>query len=136
MAKSDKATVKQRVHEVSALLLAGAETPDIRQHAAKWDVSPRQLYRYIEVAYKRFAKTLDRDFRQLFGRHVAQRRMLLARCLRIQDYKTALAVLNSEVELLRTYSDRELLKRVETLEARLATRANGVHRNGFAAQKN
>src|SRR5262245_20941811 len=103
--KSDKVAVKKRVEEVLQLRLMGAEFLDIRQHASEngWNVSDRQLYRYIAAGDELLDSTLDKDRRRLANRHIAQRRALYARAMSVSDYRTALAVLKDEAELLRLY---------------------------------
>jgi predicted DNA-binding protein (UPF0251 family) len=103
--KSDKATVRLRTNEVLALRLHGAEFMDIRQHAADqgWNVSDRQLFRYIAAGDALLAETLERDREKLLNRHIAQRRALFARAMAVSDYGTALRVLNSEAEMLNLF---------------------------------
>jgi hypothetical protein len=108
--KSDKATVRKRVEEVLRLRLLGAEFLDIRQHASEqgWQVSDRQLWRYIALGDKILAETLDQDRDRLVRRHVAQRRALYARAVAVSDYRTALAVLKDEGELLKLYPPKRV----------------------------
>jgi hypothetical protein len=105
--KSAKATILQRVEAVLSLRLLGAELPDIRQFASQqappWDVSDRQLWRYIEGADKRLAETLDKDRERCLNRHLAQRRALYSRCMAVSDYANARAILKDEAELLGLY---------------------------------
>src|SRR5262245_21331275 len=103
--RADTLTVRQRVEEVLQMRLMGAEFTDIRQHAAAqgWNVSERQLWRYIEAGDARLAETLDKDRGRLLNRHIAQRRALVARCIAVSDYATAGRILRDEAELLRLY---------------------------------
>ena len=105
MAKSDKATVLRRVQDVLRLVLAGAEFADIRQYASDqdWQVSGRQVRRYMESAYGQLASAAKRDRDQLLGRHLMQRRALYARCLKGNDLRTALQVLRDEAALQGLY---------------------------------
>jgi hypothetical protein len=105
MAKSNKNTVTSRVNDVLRLLLAGAEFADIRQYAADhgWNVSERQVRRYMEVAHRYFAEATERDREQLLGRHLMQRRALYARALKENDLRTALQVLRDEAALQNLY---------------------------------
>jgi hypothetical protein len=103
--KSDRITVAARVHDVLRLILAGAEFGDVRQYASEhgWNISERQVRRYIEAAHKRFAKATRRDRTQLMGRHLMQRRALYARAIKASDLKTALQILRDEAELQGLY---------------------------------
>lgn len=105
MAKSDKATVTKRIHEVLKILLAGGEFEDIRQYAAAkaWNISDRQLRRYQEWAYERLAEATNQNQKQLMGRHLMQRRGLYARALKTNDVRTALMVLKDEASLEGLY---------------------------------
>jgi hypothetical protein len=105
--KSDKATKNKRVEEVLTLRLMGAEFWEIRQYASEqeppWNLSDRQLYRYIADGDELLARTLETDRKKLLNRHVAQRRTLFARAMAVSDYATARAVLKDEAELLHLY---------------------------------
>lgn len=110
MGKSSKATVLKRIQEVSRLILAGGEFPDVRQYAAEqdWKVSDRQLHRYMSVSHKRMAKAAKRNTEELVGRHLMQRRALYARCIKANDLRTALAVLNDEANLQGLYPPKKI----------------------------
>lgn len=85
--------------------MLGAEFLDIRQYASeqKWDVSDRQLWRYIAAGDKILEQTLDRDRARIINRHVAQRRALFARAMSVSDYGVAARVLKDEADLLGLY---------------------------------
>ncbi len=106
---STDAVIAVRVDEVLSIRLAGGELYDLRAHAAEkgWNVSERQLRRYVEAADEVIAESLERDRERLFRRHVAQRRSLYARALQEGDYRTALAVVKDEAELQNLYPARK-----------------------------
>jgi hypothetical protein len=108
--KATKAEIQQRVEEILQIRLAGAEFWDIRQYAAEkgWQVSDRQLWRYIRQADQLLARVLEKDRDKLLNRHLAQRRALLAKAMSIADYRTALAVLKDEAELQGLYDHSQL----------------------------
>jgi hypothetical protein len=103
--KATKAEVAKRVEEILQIRLSGAEFADIRQYAAEngWNVSDRQLRRYVQDSDTLMAEGFERDRDKLFVRHVAQRRALYARTMQIGDYRTALAVAKDEAELQGLY---------------------------------
>ena len=105
MAKANKSTVARRTNEVLRLILAGGEFEDIRQYSAAqgWGLSERQLWRYQEDAHQKLVEALNRDQKQLLGRHLMQRRALYARAVKINDVRTALAVLRDEALLQGLY---------------------------------
>ena len=78
--KATQAQIEQRVSEVLKLRVAGAEFDDIRQYAAaqQWDVSERQLWRYVAASDEALAAAVEKDWSKLLARHLAQRRLLYA----------------------------------------------------------
>jgi hypothetical protein len=105
MAKSNKVTALLRLEEVLKILLAGGEYEDIRQYGAAkgWNVSERQIRRYIQQAYERLADATNQNLKSLMGRHLMQRRGLYARAIKGNDIRTALMVLKDEAELQGLY---------------------------------
>jgi hypothetical protein len=110
MAKATKTDLESRIREVVQLILHGAEQADIVQYAAEkgWNVRSRQLRTYVERAYAEIAPILARDREQVLARHLMQRRALFARCMKINDYKTALQVLKDEAELMGLYAPKKV----------------------------
>jgi hypothetical protein len=103
--KSNQVTVQQRVEEIASLKLLGALWTDIRQHAEEkeWGVSERQLHRYLASADEVIAANVEKNRDRLLAHHFSARRALYARAMAVSDYKTALAVLKDEAELLALY---------------------------------
>jgi hypothetical protein len=103
--RANSLTLRQRVEEVLQMRLAGLEFMDIRQHAEKegWNVSERQLWRYIAAGDKLLEESLEKDRLKVFNRAIAQRRALLARSMSVSDYSTAARILKDEAELLNLY---------------------------------
>lgn len=105
--KADKATVRKRVEEVLGLRLDGKDFVAIRQYASEqqppWDVSDRQLWRYIRMGDYLLHLTLERDRQRLLNRHIAQRRALYGKAITAGNLRAALAVLQDEAELLHLY---------------------------------
>jgi hypothetical protein len=106
--KATQAEILTRVNEVLQMRLNGAEFVDIRQYASEngWKVSDRQLWRYIRRTDAILAATLERDREKIFNRHIGQRRALYARSASVSDYRTCLAILRDEAELLGLYPAR------------------------------
>lgn len=109
--KATKAVIRQRVEQVMRIRLCGAEFWEIRQYAAEtdaetdrpWNVSDRQLWRYVAAADELLDEYLDHDRKKLFNRHIGQRRALFARALESGDIRTALAVAKDEADLYGLY---------------------------------
>jgi len=91
------------------LRLLGAELHDIRQYASEqtppWDVSDRQLWRYIAAGDVLLDQSLEKDRVKLMNRQIAQRRVLYARAVAVSDYRVALAILKDEAALLHLYDN-------------------------------
>jgi hypothetical protein len=107
--KQTKATIQQRVEEVLQVRLAGAEFWEIRQYASEkeWDVSDRQLWRYVKQSDAVLAEQLEQDRDKLLNRHLAQRRTIFARCMSTGDYRGALSAARDEAELLSLYPAKQ-----------------------------
>jgi hypothetical protein len=111
--RSTNAVVRQRVEEIYRLRLGGAEYHDLLQHASEqgWGVTARQVGNYIAAADKLMAERLERRAEVLLSRHLLQRRQLYAHALGAGDFRTALAVLDSEARLERLEPCPRLLAR-------------------------
>jgi hypothetical protein len=108
--KATKVEIAQRVEAIFELRLGGAGFADIRQYASAptdregkklepWDVSDRQLWRYIAAADKLCKERCDARAPHLLARHLLRRERLYAHALEVGDFKTALAVLKDEAAL-------------------------------------
>jgi hypothetical protein len=108
--KATKAEVATLVEAVFELRLGGAGFADIRQYASAptdregkklepWDVSDRQLWRYIDAADKLCKERYDTRAPHLLSRHLLRRERLYAHALEVGDFKTALAILKDEADL-------------------------------------
>jgi hypothetical protein len=110
--KSTKAETAARVEEVFKLRLGGAEFADIRQFASapeqQWNVSDRQLWRYIQAADKLVKERFDAKAEHLLARHLLQRRTLYAHAMGAGDFRTALAVLQDEAKLEGLYPPQKI----------------------------
>jgi len=74
MGKISKIDKQKRVQQVLRLLTAFADPSEIRRlaEAQGWDLSDRQLRRYVSAARKQFEQAATRNRRQAFGRHLKQ----------------------------------------------------------------
>jgi hypothetical protein len=119
--KPTKATVQQRVEELLAIRLDGAQFWDLWQYvaekqaegAAPWTVpvggkpiSQRTLWRYLARTDRLIAEACREGRRKLLRRHLAQRKHLYARAVNQGDVRSALAVLRDEAELHGLYPPR------------------------------
>ncbi|MBA4067521.1 MAG: hypothetical protein C0501_28190 [Isosphaera sp.] len=111
--KSEKLTVRQRVHEVVRLRLDGARYPDIVQYASAqgWGVGPRMLRKYQERADLLILLQRDNDREKLFARREAQLERLFAKAVRDHDLGTGLAVLKELAKLQGLYPEQRVAVR-------------------------
>jgi hypothetical protein len=101
------ALVEKRVLEVFKLLLRGASRAEIWQHLAENGAEPeRTVDRYIGKATQRFKALAKVDAEKERGRQLARLEDLYSRLFRIQDYRTALAVLKERNELAGIYPEK------------------------------
>jgi hypothetical protein len=116
--KATKAVVARRIEEVLRIRLDGAEFWDVREYAREkeheqgsaWELkdgakalSDGTLWRYIGRADKLIAESCRASTKKLTRRHLAQRRNLYAKAVLAGDYRTALAALRDEAEMLGLY---------------------------------
>jgi hypothetical protein len=103
--RATDAELAARVEEVLYARLAGAEFHDLQGLAKEkgWNVSDRQLWRYVALADARMEEAFQADREKAFCRHVLQRRALYARAMQDGDWRTCLAIAKDEAELLGLY---------------------------------
>lgn len=113
--KATNAVVLQRVEEVLAIRLDGAQLHDIRRYASEngWGVSDRQLERYIEKADQVLVERRHKRWNRMKALHLARREALYARALQAADLRTALAVLQDMAKLQDLYLDQQEVTRLE-----------------------
>jgi hypothetical protein len=129
-----KAQVKLRVDEILAIRLAGAEMPGVREYVREaeknagspWHrgegrkpLSDSQLWRYIAKADKAMEDSTRASRKKQLRRHLAKRGELYARAVNAGDYRTALAVLDSQAKLLGL-ADEEFAAQLNQMQRQLA----------------
>ena len=125
--RADPAEITRRVDEVIRFRMDGMQLHDLIDHAAQqtppWNVSERQLARYIEQADDLISKRVDKSRKRIIGLHLARRDALFARAVNAADLRTALAILDSKARLEGLLNDardlKELLKIIAVQEQRL-----------------
>lgn len=101
------AVVEKRIGEVYLLLLRGASRADILRHLAENDgAAERTAEWYIGKATARFKAASKVNAEKERGRQLARLEDLYNRLFRIQDYRTALAVLKERNELAGIYPEK------------------------------
>jgi hypothetical protein len=108
--KAETAEVALRVEEVLRIRLDGAQYHDVVQFAAekKWDLKERQIREYMRRADELLVDRQDKSRKKVIARHLAQRQALYARAVNAADYRTALAILDSDAKLRGLYPEKEL----------------------------
>lgn len=100
--KANPIVIQQRVTELLSMRLAGAQWHDVIQHAEEenWNVSERQLCRYINKVDKLLAVKMEDTREKIFNRHLACRRTVYAKAMQAGDLQAALKALDSEAKML------------------------------------
>ena len=90
--------------------LDGAQFHDVVQYAAEngWGPKDRQVRTYIQRADKLLVERRDKSRKKVVARHLAQRQVLYARAVNGADYRTALAILDSDAKLRGLYPEKEV----------------------------
>ena len=126
--KSTAAEVDRRVNEIFRLKLDGAQFHDIFQYASEnqWDLTERQVREYMRRADEMLRERRTRSRATLKAEHLAMRRALFARTVNAADYRTALAILDSEAKITGLFDDQKELKKLAAeIAARLAQLEGG-----------
>jgi hypothetical protein len=141
--KPTKAQVEQRVADVLAIRLAGAQLWDVREYVREKEaedgspwrladgqkpLSDSQLYRYIDRADKCIASACLASRKKLLRRHRAQRQYLYGLAVSQGDVRAALACLDSEAKLAGLFED-ELTRQLDQLQRQIAELKGNGHGN-------
>ncbi len=118
MPKSIKSVVNQRIDEVMRLQIAGATYLDIRKYASEkeWNVSPRQVQRYIRSALEQMHKVARKKQKHVLAKQLLQMGNLYAAGLRDKKIPDCLNVLKHEANLLGLHA-KDQRKRVEQVSS-------------------
>lgn len=131
--KASRPEVAERIAEVLRIRLDSAQFHDVCEYAKEkgWDVSERQIGRYIAAADELIAKRMETRRKRLISRHIAMRESLAARAINAADLRTALATMDSTAKLQGLFSDakdvKELLKIIANQDARLKDLEGRLH---------
>ncbi|MBA4192594.1 MAG: hypothetical protein C0467_31890 [Planctomycetaceae bacterium] len=122
--KASRLEVAERVEEILKIRLDGAQFHDCVTFAKEkgWNVSERQVGRYISSADELLVERLEKKRKPVIARHIAQRQALFARAVNAADLRTALAILDSECKLRGLFPEagvKDLLKLLASQEERL-----------------
>jgi len=99
--------VKERLYECESMLLKSVANRDIcayfREH---YDISSVQTQRYIAKVYARWRENIERRSKYNLDNALAQRELLIEKCIAAGDYKTASALMSDRDKLLRLYDNK------------------------------
>ena len=109
--KTPKVEMEARIQKVSDLILAGASRSQIVTFCnQKFSVHEETADRYIKEALERFAKAAAPDRKAELNKGIQRYEQLYAKCLIIQDYKTAASIQDRICKLLGLWNDTLTLK--------------------------
>jgi len=91
--RANKAVVVDRVCTLTKELIRGSSRKDLRRIAAEWDVSERQMERYIAAAVAELEKRAKYSLNYEFGKNAARLESLYLEAEKKGDVRTRLAVI-------------------------------------------
>jgi len=103
--KSEKAEVERRITVVYMMIIKGASSAEIVQHAAQtWEIEARQAREYIRRANNELSRQakIKRDVE--LGKALERMTSLYSSSLKLQDYRTCLSVQKEINTLLGLYA--------------------------------
>jgi hypothetical protein len=109
MAKSTKPEVMARVAALIPLRLAGVPFHEMCRYASEnqWQVSTRQVQRYLRRADAMLASHLEKDGKRVLERHLVLRDHLYGKAMAVGDLRTALAALKDAAALRGVYAPKK-----------------------------
>lgn len=107
MNKANKEISDKRVFQITDLLLSATSNYEIVQVCSKeWDVSERQIYKYIAKARIKIEKTYQREFKESLSWHMVGRKKLIKQLLKKGDEKGAAVILKDMADLQGYYKQK------------------------------
>lgn len=104
--KSNKAEIEERILYVLNLLLEGKKTKDIcRIATGKWNISRRQVERYITSSYKLLHKEFENILKNDLVYHMALRMHLYSISYEKGNYRTCLEIMKDLAKLQGLYDN-------------------------------
>lgn len=101
MSKSSKHIIKERIKEVSIMLINGFSREEILQNTSNlWNVSDRQIDTYIAKARDLIENSIKRKIEYDFAKAVRRYEDLYNKALENKDYKLAVSI-NKELTNLQ-----------------------------------
>src|SRR4051794_16712714 len=96
-----------RIEETMKIILCGGEIDDLRRYAQEkqWSVGDATLWHYKRLAYELMKRRSERNRDALLNRHLASRRLMLARAMEAGDLKTALDIEKDMARLQGLYPE-------------------------------
>jgi hypothetical protein len=122
-ASASKRELINRTTKVAELLMQGLTGDQIWHYASeklKWKISLRSIWRYIKAANEEFTKTAQAKHSEEFGKALRRLNFLFASCLKIQDYKGALAMQREINEMMGFRNKYEIKADIKTEELDLS----------------
>ena len=109
MRKSTKAETLKRVRAIYELLMSDTPRVDIiRLGTDKWEVSERQIEKYITSANEAISVEAKRLQANSFEQHLSKRASLRHKALKDGDKRLAFEILRDEAKLLGLYPEKKV----------------------------
>ncbi len=114
--KANQIEIAERQDKIQQLLVEGASAGQIVRFVSEktdWSIGRRQVENYIAQVYRGFAEIADKDRPEQFQKAVQRLTLLFARSLKIQDYKTCLAIQKELNELYGLHAPRQMSAQID-----------------------
>jgi len=101
---SHKKEIEERIEFVSDQLLREFTTPEIwRNMSVKWDISKRQVERYIRRCYDLWHKDFEKKRKRKLAYHLAKRADLYKQAYNKKQWNICLDIIKDEAKLSGSY---------------------------------
>jgi len=108
MHESNKLEIEDRILEVSRMLLSGLFPREICLYVSqKWDISDRQIKRYIRRCYTLWHQDFQKKRKAGLDYHLAKREVLYDKNFKRGDYNACLEIAKDEARLEGLYVERK-----------------------------
>ena len=137
MHEANKREIEERIAIVSKQVLNGLTTQEICRNASeKWDISKRQVERYIRRCYNLWHKDFEKKRKRNLDYHFAKRRDLYKQAYNKKQWNICLEIVKDEAKLTGIYpSEKHDVKvegelKVTNAKQKLINKINNIAKRG------
>lgn len=112
----DKIKIEERVLEISKMLLNGFTSSEICHNVSlKWNVSERQIQRYIRRCYNLWHRDFQKKIKSNFDYHLAKRGDLYKKVYEKENWNICLEIAKDEAKLMGIYPTEKYKVEIEEI---------------------